>query len=63
MKVHSKRVGGGILTVPVCWKIKSYEKIVGELQKTCNNENEIKKTIFGSKSGETFNSIKKTELD
>ena len=36
---------------------------MGELQKTCNNENEIKKTIFGSKSGETFNSIKKTELD
>ena len=37
--------GGGwgeLLKVPVCQKIKSYEKILGELQNTCKNEKENK---------------------
>ena len=63
--IANSKGGGGFLTVPVCWKIKSYEKILGELQNTCKNErgNLKKKTTFSSKSGETFNSVRKTELD
>ena len=61
--------GGGVLTAPVCLKIKSYEIILGELQNTCKNEkgNEktttITTTTFSSKLGETFHSVRKTELD
>ena len=33
------------VTVPVCYKIKSYEKILGELQNTCKNEKENKKQL------------------
>ena len=66
MKVHSNRGARGwgkeFLTVLVCWKIKTYEKKLGEMQNTRKKEKENKKT-FRSKSGETFNSVKKTELD
>ena len=43
--------------------IKSYEKILGELQNKRKKEKENKKTTICSKSGETLNSVKKTELD
>ena len=42
MKAHSNG-NGGFLTVPVCYKIKSYEKILSELQNTCENEKGNKK--------------------
>ena len=42
---------------------KSYEKILGELLNKRKQEKENKKTTFCSKSGETLNSAKKTELD
>ena len=60
MKVHSKQGGegwgefltlGNIPQVPVCQKIKRYEKI---LQNTCKIEKENKKTTFCLKSDETF---------
>ena len=65
MKVLSKRRGGGeggILNSSSLL-IKSYVKIPGELQNKRNKEKENKKTTFCSKSGETLNSVKKTELD
>ena len=37
--------GGGFLTVPVCLKIKSYEKILGKLQNKCKNEKENKRQL------------------
>ena len=36
---------GEFLTVLVCEKIKSYEKILVELQNTCKNEEESKKQL------------------
>ena len=40
---HHSNGNGGFLTVPVCQKIKSYEKILSELQNTCENEKGNKK--------------------
>ena len=43
-RTQKRRGGGGkFLTVPVCQEIKSYEKILGELQNTCKNEKKNKK--------------------
>ena len=67
MKVHSKRGGGkgGILnSSSLLKKLKVTRKILSELQNKRKNEKENKKkTTFCSKSGETLNSVKKTELD
>ena len=46
MIVYSNGGGGGeLLTVAMCKKIKSYEKILGELQNTCKNEKENKNQL------------------
>ena len=54
---------GGILNSSSLLNIKSYEKILGELQNKRKKEKENKKPTFCSKSGETLNGVKKTELD